>query len=368
MKNNICLGCGSILQTEDEKLPGYIKKHLLEKDTNEILCQRCFRLKHYRDIQDVEINHNEFVKILNNIANVNALVINVVDLFDLSGSIISGVHRYIGNNDILLVGNKRDVLPKSINNDKIKLWVKKIIKDYGFKVVDIALTSAEKGHGIDELLELIEKHRKGRDVYIVGCTNVGKSTLVNAIIKRKFENASDLITVSHFPGTTLGLIELPLDDKNNIIDTPGVINSHQYAFYLDKSSLKYILPKKEIKPKVYQLESKQTLFFAGLARMDYEKGDKTSFVCYFCNDIKVHRTKLENADRLFEKHIGELFIPPTSTEYEKLKPYRKTYFKTTENCDIVISGLGFISIKKPNLHITIHTPNDIGVFIRPSLW
>lgn len=366
MSDKKCIGCGSILQTHDETLPGYILPHLYTEE--DVLCKRCFRIKHYRDLQDVAISHDEFLKILHKIADIEALVVNVVDIFDLTGSIIPGISRFIGNNELILVANKRDILPKSINNQKIKQWLRRVIKDYGIKVVDIALTSAEKGHGIDELLALIEKHRNGRDVYIIGSTNVGKSTLVNAIIKRFTEITEDLITVSQFPGTTLGLIEIPLDSQSFLIDTPGIINNHQYAFYLDKKHLKYILPKKEIKPKVYQLESNQTLFFSGLGRLDFKAGKKSSFVCYFSNEIKIHRTKLINADAFFTKHIGKLLIPPTEEEYQKLKPYRKYDFKTTKNCDIVISGLGFINIKEENLKITIHAPNNVGVFIRQSLW
>src|SRR5690554_844385 len=98
MINNKCLGCGSVLQSEDELLPGYVNKKILEETNKNLLCRRCFRLKHYRDIQDVSVSHDDFVKILNTIASIDALIINVVDLFDLSGSIIPGIHRYIGNN------------------------------------------------------------------------------------------------------------------------------------------------------------------------------------------------------------------------------------------------------------------------------
>ncbi|QVK19583.1 ribosome biogenesis GTPase YqeH [Mycoplasmatota bacterium] len=370
MMNEIkCMGCGSILQTDNEKDPGFIKKNLLNRETDELLCQRCFRLKHYREIADVDLSNDEFVKILSDIANRDALVVNVVDLFDISGSIISSIHRFIGSNEVLLVGNKRDILPKSIKDHKIKNWVRRIIKDYGYKVVDVALVSAQKGHGIDDLLEMIEQYRKGRDVYIIGCTNVGKSTLVNAIIKRFTEKVDDLITVSQFPGTTLGLIEIPLNKDNDIIDTPGIINSHQYAFYLNKKHLKHILPQKEIKPKVYQLESKQTLFFDGLARFDFFQGKKTSFVCCFNNGIKIHRTKLENADSLFERHIGELLSPPSVSEYQSMGAYVKHQFKTPrEKCDVVISGLGFISIHEPNIQIIVWAPKNVGVYIRPSLF
>ena len=48
------------------------------------------------------------------------------------------------------------------------------------------LTSAQNHHAIKELIQRIEKLRKGRDVYVVGVTNVGKSTLINAIIKGNY--------------------------------------------------------------------------------------------------------------------------------------------------------------------------------------
>ncbi len=75
----------------------------------------------------------------------------------------------------------------------------------------------------------------------------------------------DVITTSHFPGTTLDLVEIPFDDGKAIYDTPGVINDHQIAHYLDEKDLKGITPKKEFKPKVFQLNPEQTLFIGGLS-------------------------------------------------------------------------------------------------------
>ena len=109
--------------------------------------------------------------------------------------------------------------------------------------------------------------RNGKDVYVVGCTNVGKSTFINRIIK-EVTGEGDMITTSHFPGTTLDIIKIPLEDGKALIDSPGIINHHQMAHFVDKKDLKVITPKKEIKPKVFQLNEGQTLFFGGLARFD----------------------------------------------------------------------------------------------------
>ena len=34
-----------------------------------------------------------------------------------------------------------------------------------------------------------------------------------------------MITTSHFPGTTLDMIDIPLDDDSYMFDTPGIIQS-----------------------------------------------------------------------------------------------------------------------------------------------
>ena len=110
-------------------------------------------------------------------------------------------------------------------------------KELGLKPIDVLFVSAHKGTGMPEAMEAIEHYRKGKDVYVVGCTNVGKSTFINRIIKQ-VTGEGDVITTSHFPGTTLDMIEIPLDDGKALYDTPGIINHHQMAHYVDQSELK----------------------------------------------------------------------------------------------------------------------------------
>ena len=114
----------------------------------------------------------------------------------------------------------------------------------GMRPVDVVLTSAQNKSAIKDLMEKIEQYRKGRDVYVVGVTNVGKSTLINAIIQ-EITGDKDIITTSRFPGTTLDKIEIPLDDGSYIYDTPGIIHRHQMAHYLTAKTLKYVSPKRK---------------------------------------------------------------------------------------------------------------------------
>ncbi|KNH25000.1 MAG: ribosome biogenesis GTPase YqeH [Priestia megaterium] len=360
-----CVGCGVEIQTERPDELGYAPKSALEKEA--IICQRCFRLKHYNEVQDVSLTDDDFLKILNGIGQTDGLVVKVVDIFDFNGSWLPGLHRFVGNNKVLLVGNKADLLPKSIKKNKLIHWMKREAKELGLQSVDVFLMSAQKGQGIREIAEAIEHYREGKDVYVVGCTNVGKSTFINAIIK-EVTGEKDIITTSQYPGTTLDMIDIPLDNGASLYDTPGIINHHQMAHYVDKRDLKLISPKKEIKPKVYQLNEGQTLYFGGLARLDYVQGGRKSLTCYVSNDLHIHRTKLEKADELYEKQAGELLQPPRPEQMDEFPELVAHEFTIkNEKTDIVFSGLGWVTVNESGSKVVAHAPKGVGVFVRDSL-
>ncbi len=365
MEKILCEGCGAEIQTEDKTQSGYVPKSALEN--KQIICQRCFRLKHYNEVQDVEYTDDDYLRMINQISGTNSLVVKIVDIFDFNGSFISGLQRLTGNNPIILIGNKVDLLPKSTNKNKLIQWMKKTASDNGLKVQEVFLVSAAKGQGFDKVEEEVEERRNGKDVYVVGCTNVGKSTFINQLIKRS-SGITDAITTSYFPGTTLGFIQIPLDGESYMYDTPGVVNRSQLVHYVTDKDLKLITPKKEIKPKGYQLQDKQTLFFGGFARIDFEKGLKQSFVCYFSNQLMIHRTKLEQADEFYKKHVGDLLQPPSPETLEQLPPLVKQTVKIPrEKTDIVIPGLGWITVPDGGITVSIHVPKDVQFSLRPAL-
>ncbi|MGY3765313.1 ribosome biogenesis GTPase YqeH [Vagococcus vulneris] len=362
-----CIGCGVIIQTEDKDGIGYTPKSALEKglETNEVYCQRCFRLRHYNDIQDVNITDDEFLKLLNSIGTSDALIVNVVDIFDFNGSLIPGLHRFVGDNPVLMVGNKVDILPKSLKRGKMIQWMRERAHEVGLRPEDIILTSAKKKQDMLDLLDLIEEHRHGKDVYIVGVTNVGKSTLINAIISAT-AGVDNVITTSQFPGTTLDKIEIPLEDGQFMIDTPGIIHRHQMAHYLGKKDLRLTSPTKEIKPKVYQLNAGQTLFLGGVARFDYIQGKKASFVAYVSNELNIHRTKTEKADEFYEKHAGGLLQPPRPDELADFPKLVRFEFSIKQPTDLVFAGLGWITVREPAV-VAGWAPKGVDVIIRKAL-
>lgn len=362
-----CIGCGSVIQTEQKDSLGYTPMSALKKgeETGEVYCQRCFRLRHYNEIQDVALTDDDFLRLLNEIGTKDALIVNVVDIFDFNGSLIPGLHRFAGNNPVLLVGNKVDILPKSLKRGKLTQWMKERAHEAGLRPTEVVLTSAKKNSEMLQLLETIEKHRQGRDVYVVGVTNVGKSTLINGIIKAT-AGLQDIITTSQFPGTTLDKIEIPLDDGHFLIDTPGIIHRHQMAHYLGKKDLRLISPTKEIKPKVYQLNAGQTLFLGGLARFDYIRGENQGLIAYVSNELNIHRTKLINADDFYAKHVGGLLQPPREDEVSEFPELVRYEFSVKEKTDIVFAGLGWITITEPGI-VAGYAPKGVEVLKRKAL-
>ena len=64
--------------------------------------------------------------------------------------------------DVLLIGNKVDLLPKSVKHNKLINWMKHKRRNLGLHPVDVCLVSADKGKYIQEAAEAIEQYRKGK--------------------------------------------------------------------------------------------------------------------------------------------------------------------------------------------------------------
>ncbi|HLR19759.1 MAG TPA: ribosome biogenesis GTPase YqeH [Staphylococcus sp.] len=359
-----CIGCGAPLQSEDADAPGFVPEHNLHRE--DVICKRCFRLKNYNEVQDVGLDSEDFLNLLNGLAEEKGIVVNVVDIFDFEGSFINAIKRIVGNKKIILVANKIDLLPKQINKRRVKEWLKKTARKYGLEAEDVVLISAENNEGIEDLLSSINTHRNNENVYIVGTTNVGKSTLINKLIERSV-GEKDVVTTSRFPGTTLDMIDIPLDDNSFMFDTPGVIQAHQMTHFVTEKELKTIMPKKEIKQRVYQLNEGQTLFFGGLARIDYVSGGKRPLVCYFSNELNIHRTKTENANELWRNQLGGVLTPPQNANNFDLQNIKAVRLETgKEKRDVMISGLGFITIEE-GAKVIVRVPKNVDVVLRNSI-
>ena len=358
-----CIGCGAVIQTEDSKLPGYVPNEVLERnDLEHLVCQRCHKIKNYSAIMKNEMPIVQYYEIMQKITKTNSLFVYVVDLFNLEGSLNHQVIELLKGKDVILVANKRDLLPKSMKDGKIGVWLRNQVKKLGLRPKDVMLISVKNKYHLDDLLNNIENRRYGRDVYFLGATNVGKSSLINALIRSVGMLDYDLITTSVIPATTLNLIKIPMFSDAMLYDTPGLVNEDNLLSLVDAADFKTIMAKKEVKPGVYQLNSSQSLLISGFACFNYLKGDKNTFVTYFADTLPMQRSKLERALVLFPEKVKELFNFKT----ENLE-YERHLFEVKEESDIVVNGLGFISIKSFPATIEVIAVKGCSVVMRDAI-
>ena len=329
-----CLGCGIVLQDENILQEGYTTS--LDND----ICQRCFRMKNYGEYQVVTKSNEEYLDILKSVGETKDLVLYITDLLNLEKN-IDEIRNLIPNKMILVL-NKKDVLPKSVKETKLINYLES--KDIHFE--EVIVISANKNYNIDYLLKRIKYHQTSKNVYVVGHTNAGKSSLINRLIKNYSDKTQEL-TMSPLPSTTLNTVTIEINDYLTLIDTPGLVDQGSILNYVDEATVKKISAKKEIKPRTYQLRKNQSIIIEDLIRIDYVEGERNSFTLFVSNDLKVRRLlNLFNNDELKDKN--------------------KITYEMKYDEDLVINGLGFVKIVDKCV-IDLYIDKEIDTFTRRSL-
>ncbi len=330
-----CAGCGVLLQDQNVLQEGYTTN--LEND----ICQRCFRMKNYGEYQVVTKSNDEYLNILKEVNKTDDLVLYVTDILNLERD-IERIKDVISNKMILVL-NKKDVLPKSVKEKKLIEYLES--KEVHFE--EVIVISVNKNYNIDYLLSKIQEHQTSYNVYVVGHTNAGKSSLINKLIKNYSENDTQELTMSPLPSTTLNTVKIEINKFLTLIDTPGLVDTGSILNHVDEKLVKKISPRKEIKPRTYQLRKNQSIIIEDIIRIDYVEGDKNSFTLFISNDLKVRRLL-----NLFNNN--------------DLKNKNKITYNVKYDEDLVISGLGFVKIVNKGV-IDLYIDQNVDTFTRKSL-
>lgn len=319
-----CFGCGIKLQNKDAQKDGYV----LNSDHD--LCQRCFKVRNYGEYKPVAKSNEEFMSILREVDKSNNLVLLIVDLFNIPKDLNLIIDSL--SNDKILVLNKRDVFAKDIYNQKFLDYFKQDFKD---KII----VSSKKNYNFDNLLGVIRKYKNNNNVYVVGFTNAGKSTLINQLI-HNYSNLKTNITTSVLPSTTLDLIKIKLNDDITLIDTPGILDNGDISNYVDSKVLSKLTPRATIRPITYQVKEKQYFNIDNLFIVETSFNNITFFIS---KEIEVKRT-IKTPDL-------------TNLEKQEIEVGRN---------DLVVSGLGFIKFTKQE-NINVYAINGVDIYTRESL-
>jgi hypothetical protein len=215
-----CYGCGWKLQNENSKALGYQPgkallddpamldplhpKHDKTKDGERCLCQRCWRIGHNRDIvvqapdQATKLKVFAFLRFycrlfvftfffkIKTLKDRAGVIVLIVDLTDVEGSLpVNFAKEVSGSNPVVLVGNKFDVLPDGATDLRLRNWLSRRAKALNLHPTSFHVTSSNTGHGIFDLVQDLATRSDSfkKDVFLCGKTNVGKSSLLNKLIR-----------------------------------------------------------------------------------------------------------------------------------------------------------------------------------------
>ncbi|XP_015115197.1 nitric oxide-associated protein 1 [Diachasma alloeum] len=485
ISNVPCGGCGALLHCQDSALPGYLPSELFKNlksddDLKNTICQRCHFMKNYNVTLEVKVSAEAYPEILSQIQlkKRKAAVILMIDLTDFPCSIWPDLPSIIGKyTPIFVVGNKVDLLPKDCSRfvDNVKASLMKALREAGireFNIKHVELISAQTGYGVERLINKLHKiwAYKG-DVYMIGCTNVGKSTLFNALLQSDYckVQAVDLIqraTTSPWPGTTLNLLKFPIlnpvrwrlalraqrlmaevaeeqaelqfrkrqttaernisfatlqerigrtfplrtsligpaltayerrlatgrkfginENDDTFIrsrwcyDTPGVVHPDQILHLLTTEELLLTLSTEIISPRSFIFKPGQTLFLAGLGRLDLLTGPEFIRITVFASaSLPVTICETKDADDIYNEllHTDALAVPINDPERLKIWPrfeYKdfsaQGVSKDVSTCDVLLSSAGWISItpnRDEDVTLRAGTPEGRGIYQRtPAL-
>ncbi|CAN6481448.1 unnamed protein product [Victoria cruziana] len=194
-----CYGCGAPLQTQEVDAPGYVDVQTYEmkkrhRQLRTVLCGRCKLLSQGHMVTAVGgnggyaggkqfITAEELREKLCHLRTEKVLIVKLVDVVDFNGSFLARIRDIAGANPIILVITKVDLLPKGTDLNCVGDWIVEATMKKKLNVLSIHLTSSKSLLGIEGVAVEIQKEKKGRDVYILGSANVGKSAFVNALLR-----------------------------------------------------------------------------------------------------------------------------------------------------------------------------------------
>jgi len=349
MSERKCLGCGAFLQNEDVNGIGYTPK------TEGNYCQRCFKMIHYDAHKENDFMPNNDL-VLSQLNSLDGNFVWIMDIFDFDTSLNSVLPMFYASKPCHIVLNKCDLLPEKINYEKLGQYVLKRIKKLDVKAIAV-LTRGVNNDFIENFDEYINTDE--RPVIMSGLANVGKSTIINHLLK------SNVVTTNRYPATTISVNEIT-SGNYHIVDTVGVIPVGSVQLYLTNKDLKTVVPVKRIRPSVYQIHSNQSISLGGIARIDITDCSDANVVVYVSNTLKQTRNKYDNADKFWSNEFGKE-LTPVLKGCNGIEEMKKRTYNHEGKKDYFISGLGFVTINSRKAKVTVCVDKRVNVTVREAM-
>lgn len=497
-----CSVCLEKLHCCDHGLKGYVPKELfasltsLETQPKSVKCQKCKFTDTYNVSLEADVHKESFYAMLCELrSKPPSIVCLMVDLTDFPGSILKNIREAIGDRHrLFIVGNKLDLLPSDGHRmiervtESLRRNLEKLRPDSrNLNVYGLTVISARTGFGVENLVtQLLASSTTLRDIYLVGCSNTGKSTLFNALLQSDLSaiREGDLLSrVSSYEclGTGKNFLKFPInnaegwevelkkrraervlrnvaayeqslksttnvrqasmphmtmlinrleylpDSSTETIDSKDVQLSERseppirltgdhplsnvtegkkfsateenyphHAFFhhtasissrdqihdlLTNEEMLEVFPNETIIPRKYSLRPLNSIFIAGLARLDLLTATSNVIITMFVSKyLPVHVIPTRKADQFYNTLLGSPYLGVPFGDEKRLRAWpglkclkrKEEYIIRSSNwntgaADVVLSSIGWALINigpDQDCIVRAYTPEGRGIFLR----
>lgn len=234
----LCISCNEKLHCTEPGFAGYLPIELLSKlklhkernENYDPLCQRCRFSRVYSTSLSLDVTNEEFIYAMQQLSEKqNSVAILMVDLTDYPSGIWEGLINLLGRNynqRIIVVGNKIDMIPydgpgmiRRVTESLRKNISKLRISDDNLHLHDVIVVSAKTGFNVLGLVSKLAKFTEDNmNMYLIGTSNSGKSTLFNSLLQSDLSLAreGDLLSrvnpyeICIGPGNQKKMLQFPI--------------------------------------------------------------------------------------------------------------------------------------------------------------
>ncbi|HEY8391190.1 MAG TPA: GTPase [Capillibacterium sp.] len=363
MINKKCFGCGILLQTTDPERPGYLPPG----KEGAFFCQRCYRLRHYGRFEAPTGDEAGLAEAIERALAKSDLILMVADVFDPEGSLSLQWTRLL-KLPVSLVVNKADLLPARTPWAEMVPWFQALWRRRfpGQELTEVRVLAVRGGgpEG-DARLEALKEELAGKKVTVLGAANVGKTSLLTALLAAEDEKRAALPTVSRFPGTTQGITTWTLHaHRLTVFDTPGFLPGSRMGDQFSPETASRLLPAKKFQVKLWTLPPGGAVLGGGLVGIwNLSPADRT-LVFFSGEQVTLHRSRGEKAEKLHEEGPDWLRL---CRKEERPARFTEEILTVKAGEDLYISGFGWVAVKKEAARLRVLVPAGVEVGTRPSL-
>ena len=363
-----CFNCGEILQSKDEEKLGYIPADVLKEEGSKervVYCQNCYeKMKAINTGLLEQEADDDILLILKEAVVSEAVILWVVDLFSFNGLVNPEVAKVVKGLDVIVIGTKFDLLPRGSSIEHSAAYLKERFVEAGIEPKKVTIFGNDDDLDYDKIIKDVYEDSKGHDVYMIGSSLSGKTSLINRALKKYQNKSNRFIQTITYPNTNAQMLSIPLTKETTFYEVPGFSLVNSIYGKVEKDVAKIITPHEKVKPTYRTLGKGDGFIIGSLAAFVLESGKATVFKFYASDKVETKRALGKNVKQEFMNNYLKRGVRPVSDRISTFQDY-DVFEYSMENDDklhdIAISGLGWVTFLAKGQTIRVYLPKGVAV-------